>query len=170
MKYEKKVFEKQIADAVKQLERDTRFSNTKKFIQHGNVTVFTHCVCVAYVSCHILKFFHIRANLSALIMGALLHDYFLYDWHDGELCRKIHGFTHPFKACKNAKEDVKIGKIEENIIKRHMFPLVPVPPKYIESWIVCAADKICALEETINGHCTGKKRRFVGKLMKKENC
>lgn len=30
-----------------------------------------------------------------------------------------------------------------------MFPLTPIPPAYKEAWIVCIADKICAIEETL---------------------
>ena len=40
-----------------------------------------------------------------------------------------------------------MGDIERDIIKRHMFPLNIRPPKYRESWIVCLADKICAVNE-----------------------
>jgi uncharacterized protein len=167
MRYNRKYIEQQISREVEQLEKESRFSLTRDFIQHGEVSVFVHCVCVAYLSCAIMRFFNIRANLGALILGALLHDYFLYDWHDGERCRKVHGFTHPFKACNNAKEDVDLSPLEENIIKRHMFPLVPIPPRYKESWIVCLADKICACEETLIGHCKGRKMEFAEKMYEK---
>ncbi len=167
MRYKRKYFEKLISKEVGRLENESRFSETRGFIQHGDVSVFVHCVCVAYMSCCIMRFFNIKANIGALILGALLHDYFLYDWHDGELCRKIHGFTHPFKACENAKADMELSPLEENIIKRHMFPLVPIPPRYREAWIVCLADKICATEETLNGHCSGKKMEFAKKMLEK---
>ena len=45
---------------------------------------------------------------------------------------------------------------ERNIIVRHMFPLVPVPPTCREAWIVCLADKWCALRETIAGRLPRK--------------
>ena len=32
-----------------------------------------------------------------------------------------------------------------------MFPLVPIPPRCKEAWIVCVADKYCALGETVSG-------------------
>ncbi len=166
MRIRRQYFEEQISKEVGRLENESRFSMTRDFTQHGDVSVFTHCICVAYLSCSIIRFFNIKANLAALIMGALLHDYFLYDWHDGELCRKIHGFTHPYKACANAKADFELTSVEENIIKRHMFPLVPIPPRYRESWIVCLADKVCALEETLMGHCKGRKMEFAEKMLK----
>ncbi len=165
MRIRRNYFEDLISKEVDRLERDSRFSRTRLYIQHGKVSVFVHCVCVAYMSCAITRFFNLDLDVSALIIGALLHDYFLYDWHDGELCRKIHGFTHPFKACKNAKEDCELTPVEENIIKRHMFPLVPIPPRYREAWVVCLADKLCACEETLRGRCGGKKMKFAQKML-----
>ncbi len=37
-----------------------------------------------------------------------------------------------------------------------MFPLVPVPPTCREAWIVCMADKWCALYETVAARLPGK--------------
>ena len=81
--------------------------------------------------------------------GALLHDYFLYDWHDPDPSHRLHGFRHPFFALANAERDFDLTPRERNVIVRHMFPLVPVPPTCREAWIVCVADKACALRETI---------------------
>ena len=86
--------------------------------------------------------------MDALVIGSLLHDYFLYDWHDGE-GRHLHGFTHPECAYKNAEMDYTLSPRVKNIIVRHMFPLTPIPPACKEAWIVCIADKICAIEETL---------------------
>lgn len=90
-------------------------------------------------------------NEESLIKGALLHDYFLYDWHNKEQSPGLHGFKHPYIALKNAEEDYDLNDIEKNIILRHMFPLVPIPPRCKEAWIVCVADKYCALGETVSG-------------------
>ena len=87
-------------------------------------------------------------EMEQLIRGALLHDYFLYDWHDGK-GRHFHGFTHPGCAKRNAEMDYTLSPRVKNIIARHMFPLTPVPPTCTEAWIVCIADKICAIEETL---------------------
>ena len=69
-------------------------------IQHGTTSVFEHCVSVAKHSLLIAFFLEKRfgadIDLDSLIRGALLHDYFLYDWHDKEVPgRRILGFTHP---------------------------------------------------------------------------
>ena len=118
-------------------------------MQHGNVSVYQHCVNVAHMSCQIACSFHLNVNYSSLIRGALLHDYFLYDWHEKNREHRLHGFHHPRKALKNAQEDFELTPTETNIILRHMFPLTPVPPKCMESWIVCVADKICSIKEIL---------------------
>ena len=129
---------------------NSRFNLTQEFIQHGKISVYSHCMSVAIMSVRIAKFLHIKTDYESLIRGALLHDYFLYDWHDNPDGRhNLHGFTHPLKALKNALEDFDLTKRECDIIKHHMFPLVPMPPMCREAWIVCTADKICALQETL---------------------
>lgn len=138
----------EVNSAIEELKRDGRYSNLKKYIQHGNVTVFKHCRNVAYLSCIIADKLNVRVNRKALIKGALLHDYFLYDWHEKNSNHTLHGFYHPRRALINAMQDYNISDKEANIILRHMFPLTIVPPNHREAWIVCMADKICATGET----------------------
>ena len=82
--------------------------------------------------------------------GALLHDYFLYDWHVPSETHRGHGFTHARTALHNASRDFTLDAVERDVIERHMFPLNPVPPRYRESVLVCLADKICAIGETLH--------------------
>ena len=126
----------------------------KKYTQHGRTTVFEHCVAVAKYSLLIAYFLERTLNISidkdSLVRGALLHDYFLYDWHDKAVKgRRIHGFTHPGVAKRNADRDFGLNDLEKDIIAKHMFPLTPVPPMHRESFIVNLADKWCALAETL---------------------
>lgn len=118
------------------------------FVQHGDTSCLLHTIAVAYYSVKIANFLKLTYKRRELIRGAVLHDYFLYDWHDGEKGRKIHGFTHPGIALKNADCDFNLNEIERDIIKKHMFPLTIIPPACKESWIVCIADKYCSLYET----------------------
>lgn len=48
------------------------------------------------------------------------------------------------------KRNMNFGDIERNIISRHMFPLTVVPPMCREAWLVCLADKYCAVKETFS--------------------
>ena len=119
--------------------------------QHGNVTTFEHSVRVACLAVWMADRAHLwyRVDLKSLIRAALLHDYFLYDWHEKNAGHRFHGFTHPATALKNAQEDFMLTPVEKDIIARHMFPLCPIPPRCREAWLVCAADKYCALLETL---------------------
>ncbi len=124
----------------------------KKFIQHGTTSVFEHAVSVAKFSIitalWLEKVFNVEVDHKSLVRGALLHDYFLYDWHDKHVFHNLHGFTHPMTALENATRDFHLNKRERDIIRKHMFPLTLIPPRFIESGIVCYADKRCALCET----------------------
>ena len=125
----------------------------KTFVQHGETTVFEHCVAVAKFSLLMAHFLERTLKISidkdSLVRGALLHDYFLYDWHDKTVPgRRVHGFTHPTTARKNAERDFNINDLEKDIISKHMFPVTPFPPMHRESVIVNLADKWCALCET----------------------
>lgn len=137
-----------IQKKLRYLETVGRLNETKNYIQHGSISVYAHCVNVARMSVRIAKWLPIQVNMDALVIGALLHDYFLYDWHDGK-GRHFHGFTHPECAFRNAEKDYTLSPRVKNIIMRHMFPLTLVPPTCTEAWIVCIADKICAIEDTL---------------------
>lgn len=123
---------------------------TKKNIQHRRVSVYEHSLGVALMSVYIIKRFNIDADIPSVVRGALLHDYFLYDWHKPDKSHRLHGFTHARCALKNASEDFPLNDVETDIILKHMFPLNISFPKYKESIIVSAADKICALLETLS--------------------
>lgn len=141
-----------VAEATR-LEREGRLGLCREFVQHGDVSVYEHVVAVAVESCRMadaLARHGIAVDRPSLVRGALLHDYFLYDWHDPEPWHRFHGFRHPFFALRNAEDDFTLDERERNIIARHMFPLVPVPPTCREAWIVCVADKLVALHETLD--------------------
>ena len=147
----RRAIEARVAAAAARLEKEGRYTATRRCIQHGKVSVYAHCVSVADTACVLAETLHLRVNERALIRGALLHDYFLYDWHDKANGHHWHGFTHPGTALYNASEDWKLTPVEREIIKKHMFPLTPIPPTCREAWLVCLADKICAAKETTGG-------------------
>ena len=91
----------------------------------------------------------LKVDEDSLVRGALLHDYFLYDWHEPDPDRPLHGFYHPKAALKNARRDYGVNAREEDIILHHMFPLTLSPPRTKEGLLVCLADKLCAIKETV---------------------
>ena len=121
----------------------------KLAMQHGTTSIYRHSLNVAYTSLWMMERWQIRLEPKSLVRGALLHDYFLYDWHQKDPSHRLHGFRHPKTALGNAQRDYHLNWKEKNIIACHMFPLIPVPPQCREAWIVCLADKWCALGETV---------------------
>ena len=144
--------QKEIEAEASDILQSSNFRRMKEYLQHGNVTVNTHVLTVARYSVILTDVLHIPCNRKELIRGALLHDYFLYDWHipDKEKPHRLHGFYHPGVALRNASRDYVLTEREKNIIKRHMWPLTIVPPRYREAWIVTMADKWCSLLETLH--------------------
>ncbi len=147
-----KMYSKEIEKYAADILESEHFRMTRNHIQHGTMTVYEHCMSVAKTSLWIRDKLGIVCNDRDLVRGALLHDYFLYDWHIGEAKNplRLHGFFHPGIALKNAKRDFQITERQENIIYRHMWPLTILPPTCREAWLVTCADKFCSLMETFH--------------------
>lgn len=122
----------------------------RTFVQHGTITRYEHCLSVCYIALRICERLHIRVDERSMVRGALLHDYFLYDWHDPSNLRVLHGFTHAREALRNARREFELNEIESDVIKKHMFPLNITPPRFREAVIVSIADKISAVMETLH--------------------
>ena len=130
-----------------------KYIKLKSFVQHGNVTVYEHCIHVALCAIKLNDKLGIHARERELVRGALLHDYFLYDWHNaeapGNTHPKLHGFYHPGIALRNATRDFSLSEREKETIRRHMWPLTVIPPRCREAWVVCLADKYASTLETL---------------------
>lgn len=137
----------QLNKCLKELVVTTSLLSLENYIQHGDTTCLWHSIAVAYYSLFLVRLLRIRCHWHSLLIGALFHDYFLYDWHDKDPSHRFHGFKHPGTALKNIVKIRKLNPIEADIISKHMFPLTPVPPVYRESIIVCIVDKICSCYE-----------------------
>lgn len=143
-----KVIEKHAADIL----ASKNFQKQKTFMQHGDMTTYNHIVSVAEKSLHYAKKFHVKVDEKSLVRAALLHDYYLYDWHDcgGPIGCYIHCIRHPREAANNAKKEFNLSKREERMILRHMFPMTLVPPTSREGWLISMADKACAFREMLH--------------------
>ncbi len=140
-------FERKFAKSVRKVASGSRLQHMDDYTQHGNTSTLLHSIAVSYFSCRLAYKFHLSYSERELIRGALLHDYFLYDWHEKDASHSWHGFTHPGKALDNAKKDFALTEREKDIIRKHMFPLTPAVPRYRESVLVCLVDKWCSTIE-----------------------
>lgn len=149
-------------DIYNEIVKSNSFKEELKYIQHGDVSVYEHSINVMKTCLSIANKLPVKIDYDSLTKGALLHDYFLYDWHVPDPSHRLHAFKHPKIARKNAKRDFGLNKKEENMILSHMFPLSTTIPKYKESIILCLADKYCATIETI------MRSKYVRKLKTKK--
>lgn len=139
--------------------RDARVRRMKQFPHHRNLTCYDHSLAVAYYSMVWSARLGLCRDRRSLIRGALLHDYFLYDWHVPGSCEGLHGFSHAACALQNAAADFPLNRLEREIIRRHMFPLnLMRPPRHMETAMVCVVDKVCAVYE---GLCTNPHRKLL---------
>lgn len=147
----RKPFEDEYYEAIQDICEHEEFLKLKEYFHH-NSSIYEHVQDVAYFSYRICKF--LKLDYRSAARGALLHDFFLYDWRNHDVPdlhrKKFHGIEHPMIAVANAKKYFSINEIEEDIIKKHMWPLTLIPPKYKESFIISFADKYLSSKEFIN--------------------
>ena len=146
--------------------RDEKYKQLKKYIHHSKHTIYRHAISVAYIAYKIGKRKK-NIDLKSLIKVALLHDYYLYDWHNKDH-KRPHGFTHPKTAMLNAARDFGLTKLEMKAIRSHMWPLTlfHIPTSRI-AWIICIADKLSAHYEYSIDRMIKKSKKIKDKLLKK---
>lgn len=153
-------------ERLKEWEHSERVKEMRDYIQHGHTSTYKHCISVAYYSYLLSLKLPIKMNQESLIKGALLHDFYLYDWHE-KGHQKLHGFFHPKKALENAKLYYELTPIEEDIIAKHMWPLtITKMPRCREAILICLVDKYCSFGETIYLERFWKKKKYI--VMKKD--
>lgn len=141
------------------------FQKRKLFLHHHDMSVWDHSILVSFNSYLVGRYFN--ADLRVCAIAGLLHDFYSQAWLsspeiealDGgkyavslkqkKSLFKMHGFVHASDAAKNyvkyypELEDKRIT----NSIKRHMFPLNIVPPRYKEGFIITMIDKWNSVHE-----------------------
>ena len=160
---------------------ESRLELENQAMQHGDTTVLLHSMAVTYYSLMLAELLHIRYDQKSLIRGALLHDYFLYDWHVSNPTHRFHGLYHAKTALQNAKIDFVLTEKERDIILHHMFPLNLPPPRCREAIVVCAVDKVCGiyemlkrgvypgLNDILNRHMSCNRSSFINQETRKSN-
>lgn len=123
------------------------YQELKNFRHHYSTNRYQHCLNVAwytYLWCH-----HSGLNARSAARGAMLHDFFLYDWRK-EGAQPIpgsHTEVHPLVALANAEKYFEVDDVMRDCILHHMWPSAPGRPLTKEGLMVTAADKYCAAME-----------------------
>lgn len=134
----KRIREQKFEELIKEYMESPAIRKMDDFMQHGSTTTLEHCKNVAWVSFVINDRLHLNADEKDLIECAMLHDFYLYDWHDGKPERKTHGFDHPYIASENAAKSFEISEKTKSAIKSHMWPLnITEIPKSKEARLLC---------------------------------
>ena len=149
---EKTLTETQFINTARPLLEDPMVKKLSQCKHHRDKTRLDHVKEVAYLS--FLWGERFSLDCEAIIRGALLHDLFYYDWlHEGP---RLHAFRHHNIALKNARKITHLSKKEEDIIKKHMWPLTIIPPRYMESLIVSLVDTFCSARDYVSVKRQGK--------------
>jgi len=136
------------------------FARGKGIFSHGAVTIYAHSIAVAEKALSLAEKLEARGlpalDKRCLVRSALLHDFFLYEWHVPGLRYLLHGWAHPGIAAEKAREVFGISDREYSCIRTHMWPWTLFhPPRCREAWLISLADKLVALKET--ALCRGKR-------------
>ncbi len=134
------------------LTNDT-FRTLDSYEHHRYISILEHSIHVSFLSYLLAK--RLSVDPYSMTRGALLHDFYLYDWHDRNPESKtgiqLHGFKHPKIALNNAKNHFDINAVETDIIEKHMWPLtLHKLPKYKASMLVVWVDKYCSFREIVD--------------------
>ena len=156
---------KEYMDCIQDLIDNEMVISLKNFMQHRGISRLNHSLNVSYISYFVCRKWGLDYISAA--RGGLLHDFFLYNWHEKKtkkLYKGMHGMAHPRVALRNANKYFDLNKREKDIIRKHMWPLTISFPKYRESYVIIAVDKYCAVAEFFN-KCKLKKIAKILRLM-----
>ena len=152
------ILEEEYLELVGDILENEAFLQLKKYYHHSS-SIYDHSLRVSYFSYKVAKV--LEMDCYAVARGALLHDFFTYDWRDYKKNNnnKNHGLEHPKTALRNAKKHFEVCAKQQDIILKHMWPKVFGFPKYKESVLVTMVDKYCATEEFYEGYAAFIKKK-----------
>lgn len=124
----------------------------EQYPQHVVTNSYTHSCNVTLYAWHLAKQKRQMVNAYTLVMGAMLHDFYLYDIKKSGLSDYQHGISHPVTAVRNAEKYFELNDEIRHIILSHMWPLpFSERPRCKEAVLVSRADKFCAYQECRKG-------------------
>lgn len=149
-------------EAVEDIYFSDEVQSLRQYEQHLEIDRLQHITTVSYLSYKICK--KLSLDYKAATRAAVMHDLVYYDWRDGETggWHRLHGYKHPNYACLNARELYPpLSAKEENIIRRHMWPLTVLPPSSKEGLVVTLMDKYCATIEVLYSVNKKFRKKFI---------
>ena len=140
-------WKKEYLNCIQPLLRRKEIRSMKQYRHHLDTDGFCHCMHVSCMMYMVCKLF--RLDYKAAARAGLLHDFFLYDWHDyfKQTHSPFHLFTHAGVALNNANRYFVLTNREQDMIKNHMWPVTVFLPKYKETYLLTIIDKICSILE-----------------------
>lgn len=111
--------------------------------RHHDRTALTHSLAVSTRAWALAR--RLGLDAASVARGALLHDFFLYDWRDGR--NPHHPTGHARVALDNARARFSLNPVEEDIIVAHMWPIGKPFYSYRESALVSLVDKLVSTKE-----------------------
>jgi len=144
----------------KSLYNDPRILFMDGIPQHRGSTTYEHTIQVAKLAYRMARKLPFRIDIKSMLRGAMLHDYFLYNWRTDREKLKGHGHNHPKIAAKNAARDYDLNKKEIHIIECHMWPINLFHFPYgWEAFLVSLSDKIIGTKEALTSKAYKDKHR-----------
>lgn len=150
---------------IKELEHKDFVQELNQFPHHGpHNNILQHSLRVAFVVYLLCLLFRINPWVrKSAVVAALLHDCFGFNWHNKSDPRmnslknekgikkitRLHVFNHGNLAVKNVERYIELNPRQEDAIRKHMFPAYPIPPRYVEGWLLTVADKVVATKECL---------------------
>ena len=150
---------KRLEDLYQTFLHDERILRMKNISMHRGSNCYEHSFKVAKKA--IKRAINRKdVNLEVVLIGAILHDYYLYDWRQDRSKLKRHGQNHPGIAIENAVRDFNISEDVKKVIRSHMWPInIKTFPNTKEAKIVSLADKAVTIGESLSSKKYKKKKR-----------
>lgn len=158
----------ELEDIYQSFLHDERILRMKDIQMHRGSNCHIHSFKVAKLSIkRALR--HKKGNLHIILIGAILHDYYLYDWREDREKMKSHLRDHPYVAAENAERDFGIYEPIKKVIQSHMWPInFDEFPKTKEARIISLADKTIYFKEIMCSRKYKKKReeKYLSQISK----
>lgn len=140
---------------------DEKILRMKNIKMHRGSNTYEHCFKVAKLAVkRALRSFRKNTDLEVVLVGAILHDYYLYDWREDRSKLKGHSKRHQYIASENASKDFDVSPKVKKVIEAHMWPLnIKEYPKSYEAKIVSLSDKAITIREVLTTVKHKEKRR-----------